>query len=137
AAIAVRTAQQRRVLETHQTRLETLLDVSRQLSRIQPVESLLTTISEACGRLLGSESVGFRRVEGEELVLAGSWGDAREVLITSRLKFGESLAGRVAVGGEPLLVADLANDQRVTETHRDSSSRRCCRAMLPVPAKAR
>jgi signal transduction histidine kinase/ActR/RegA family two-component response regulator len=135
AAIAVRNAQQRRVLKTHQTRLETLLDVSRQLSRIQPVESLLTTISEACGRLLGSESVGFRRVEGEELVLAGSWGDAREVLITSRLRIGESLAGRVASGGEPLLVTDLKNDPRVTAAHRESCSRRGYRALLAVPVK--
>ena len=135
AAIAVRNAQQWRVLETHQTRLETLLGVSRQLSKIQPVESLLTTISEACGQLLGSESVGFRRMEGEELVLAGSWGDAREVLITSRLRIGESLAGRVAAGGEPLLVTDLKNDTRVTAAHRESCSRRGYRALLAVPVK--
>jgi len=125
----------RQALQTRQSHLEALLEVSRQLSKIQPVESLLATISEACGRLLDSESVGFRRVEGEELVLAGSWGDAKEVLITSRLKFGESLAGRVAVGGEPLLVADLANDRRVTAAHRESCSRRGYRAMLAVPVK--
>jgi len=135
AAIAIRNARMREAVQTHQNHLETLLEVSRQLSKIQPVESLLTTISEACGRLLNSESVGFRRVEGEELVLAGSWGDAKEVLITPRLKFGESLAGRVAVGGEPLLVADLANDLRVTATHRESCSRRGYRAMLAVPVK--
>src|SRR6266849_161513 len=135
AAIAIRNARMREALQTHQNHLETLLEVSRQLSKIQPVESLLTTISEACGRLLNSESVGFRRVEGEELVLAGSWGDAKEVLITPRLKFGESLAGRVAVGGEPLLVADLANDLRVTAAHRESCSRHGYRAMLAVPVK--
>jgi len=135
AAIAIRNARMREAVQTHQNHLETLLEVSRQLSKIQPVESLLTTISEACGRLLNSESVGFRRVEGEELVLAGSWGDAKEVLITPRLKFGESIAGRVAVGGEPLLVADLANDLRVTATHRESCSRRGYRAMLAVPVK--
>jgi signal transduction histidine kinase/CheY-like chemotaxis protein len=135
AAIAIRNARTREALQTHQAHLETLLEMSRQLSKIQPVESLLTTISEACGHLLNSESVGFRRVEGEELVLAGSCGDAKEVLITSRLKFGESLAGRVAVGGEPLLVADLATDLRVTAAHRESCSRRGYRAMLAVPVK--
>jgi signal transduction histidine kinase len=135
AAIAIRNARMRQALQTRQSHLEALLEVSRQLTKIQPVESLLATISEACGRLLDSESVGFRRVEGEELVLAGSWGDAKEVLITSRLKFGESLAGRVAVGGEPLLVADLANDRRVTAAHRESCSRHGYRAMLAVPVK--
>jgi signal transduction histidine kinase/CheY-like chemotaxis protein len=135
AAIAIRNAQILQAFTTRQTHLETLLDVSRQLSRIQPVESLLTTISEACGRLLGSESVGFRLVEGEELVLAGSWGDAREVMITSRLRTGESLAGRVALGGEPLLVTDLANDPRVTPAHRESFCRRGYRALLAIPVK--
>src|SRR5712692_8159228 len=135
AAIAIRNARLLQALTTRQTHLETLLDVSRQLSKIQPVESLLGTISEACGRLLGSESVGFRLVEGEELVLAGSWGDAKEVMITSRLRIGESLSGRVAVSGEPLVVTDLANDPRVIPAHRESISRRGYRALLAVPVK--
>jgi len=135
AAIAIRNARLLQALTTRQTHLETLVDVSRQLSKIQPVESLLGTISEACGRLLGSESVGFRLVEGEELVLAGSWGDAKEVMITSRLRIGESLSGRVAASGEPLVVTDLVNDPRVIPTHRESISRRGYRALLAVPVK--
>ncbi len=135
AAIAIRNARLLHALNTRQTHLETLLDVSRQLSTIQPVESLLATISEACGRLLGSESVGFRLVEGEELVLAGSWGDAKEVMITSRLRIGESLSGRVAASGEPLVVTDLVNDPRVIPAHRETMSRRGYRALLAVPVK--
>src|SRR5712692_198075 len=135
AAIAIRNARLLQALTTRQTHLETLVDVSRQLSKIQPVESLLGTISEACGRLLGSESVGFRLVEGEELVLAGSWGDAKEVMITSRLRIGESLSGRVAVSGEPLVVTDLANDPRVIPAHREAISGRGYRALLAVPVK--
>ncbi len=106
AAIAIRNARLLEALRSRQAHLETLLDVSRQLSRFQPVESLLATISEACGRLLGSESVGFRLVDGDELVLAGSWGDAKDVMVTSRLRIGESLSGRVAASGEPLVVSD-------------------------------
>jgi len=135
AAIAIRNARLQQALRTRQTHLETLLEVSRQLSKIQPVESLLTTISETCGHLLDSESVGFRRVEGEELVLAGSWGDAKDVMITPRLRMGESLAGRVAVGGEPLLVTDLANDPRVTPAHRASFCEHGYRALLAIPVK--
>ncbi len=135
AAIAIRNARLLQALNTRQTHLETLLDVSRQLSKIQPVESLLGTISEACGSLLGSESVGFRLVEGEELVLAGSWGDAKEVMITSRLRIGESLSGRVAASGEPLVVTDLVNDPRVIPAHRETISRRGYRALMAVPVK--
>jgi GAF domain-containing protein len=129
AAIAIRNARLRQALRTRQAHLEALLEVSRQLSKIQPVESLLTTIAEACGRLLDSDTVGFRRVDGDELILAGSWGDARNVMITERLRMGESLGGPVAVGGEPLVVTDLANDPRVTPAHRASfhsaATRRC------------
>jgi GAF domain-containing protein/CheY-like chemotaxis protein len=135
AAIAIRNARLLQALTTRQRQLETLLEMSRQLSKIQPVESLLATISEACGRLLGSESVGFRLVEGEELVLAGSWGDAKEVMITSRLQIGESLSGRVAVSGEPLVVTDLVNDPRVILAHREPILRRGYRALLAVPVK--
>ena len=135
AAIAIRNARLRQALRTRQTHLETLLEASRQLSKIQPVESLLTTIAEACGRLLDSDTVGFRRVDGDELILAGSWGDARNVMITERLRMGESLAGRVAVGGEPLVVTDLANDPRVTPAHRASFHSRGYQALLVIPVK--
>ena len=135
AAIAIRNARLRQALRTRQAHLEALLEVSRQLSKIQPVESLLTTIAEACGRLLDSDTVGFRRVDGDELILAGSWGDARNVMITERLRIGESLAGRVAVGGEPLVVTDLANDPRVTPAHRASFHSRGYQALLVIPVK--
>jgi signal transduction histidine kinase/ActR/RegA family two-component response regulator len=121
-------------LKTHQRRLESLLEVSRQLSKLQPVESLLDTIAEACGHLLHSESVGFWLIEGEELVVTGRWGDAREILVP-RLRLGESLSGRVAVSGEPLVVADLASDPRLLPAHREASCRLGYRGMLVVPVK--
>jgi signal transduction histidine kinase/CheY-like chemotaxis protein len=135
AAIAIRNARLLETLRSRQAHLETLLEVSRQLSRFQPIESLLATISEACGCLLGSESVGFRLVDGDELVLAGSWGDAKDVMITPRLKIGESLSGRVAASGEPLVVTDLANDPRLIPAHRETISGRGYRALLAVPVK--
>ena len=135
AAIAIRNARLRQALRTRQVHLEALLEVSRQLSKIQPVESLLATIAEACGRLLDSDTVGFRRVDGDELFLAGSWGDARNVMITERLRVGESLAGRVAVGGEPLVVTDLASDPRITPAHRASFHSRGYQALLVIPVK--
>jgi hypothetical protein len=58
-------------------RLETLLDMSRELSRFQSLDSLLHHMAEACGQLLDSDSVGIRVVDGEDLVLAAAYGDAR------------------------------------------------------------
>src|SRR5207245_626613 len=77
-----------------------------------------------------SESVGFWLVDGDELVVTGTWGDAHEIMVTPRLHLGESLSGRVAVSGEPLVVTDLANDPRLLPTHRETSCRLGHRAIL-------
>jgi GAF domain-containing protein len=105
-------------LATPPLRLETLLEVSRQLSRIQPLESLLGNIAEACGHLLDSDSVGIRVVEGDDLVVVGASGAAREEMPTPRIKIGDSLIGAVAATGRPLVVPDPANDPRLTPAHR-------------------
>ena len=119
----------------HQARLEALLSASRELSGIQPVVSLLKSIAEACGRLLGSESVGFRLMEGDELVVSASRGDNDEIMLAPRLKIGESLSGMVAARGEPLAVTDLANDARLLPAHREANRRLGYRGMLVVPVK--
>ena len=60
-------------LRTLPARLETLLDMSRQLCRIQPLDALLGSMAEACGSLLDSDSVGIRVVDGDDLVLMAVW----------------------------------------------------------------
>jgi GAF domain-containing protein len=135
AAIAIRNARLLDDLKARQARLEALLDVSHQLAQIQPREALLENIARACGQVLDSSSVGFRLVEGEALVLAGTWGDAREAMLTPRLKIGESLSGLVAATGAPLLVEDAAEDPRILAAHRDALRRLGYRSWLGVPVK--
>jgi DNA-binding NarL/FixJ family response regulator len=74
-------------------------------------------------------------VEGDDLVVRGSWGDARQAMSTPRLKIGESLTGIVAATGEPLVVWDPANDPRLTPAHREAYRRAGYRAFLGVPHK--
>jgi PAS domain S-box-containing protein len=135
AALSLDNAQLLHESRTRQARLETLVDASRQLSGIQPLESLLDSIAEACGRLLGSESVGFRLLDGDDLVVTGSWGDARQVMSTPRLKVGESLSGRVAETGEPVIVTRVDDDPRVLPRHQEALRRHGYRAWLGVPVK--
>jgi len=118
---------------SHRERLERLLETSRELSKIQPLESLLAKIAEACGHLLDSDSVGIRIREEDDLVLAGAYGDAREAMPTPRLKIGESLSGTVAATGEPLMVSDAARDPRMTPAHREAYRRGGYKAFLGVP----
>jgi signal transduction histidine kinase/ActR/RegA family two-component response regulator len=122
-------------LRTRQARLEALLEVGRQLARIQPVESLLGGIAETCAHLFNSNSVSFRLVEGEDLVLCGNWGHTEDALSSSRLRIGESLTGLVAAHGEPVVVSNPIDDPRLLAAHRESYRRLGLRAFLGVPVK--
>jgi GAF domain-containing protein/ActR/RegA family two-component response regulator len=134
-AIAIRNAQLVEGRRAYQARLEALLVVSHELSRIQPVEELLGAIASACGEVLESDSVGFRLVEGDELVVAGLLGDARETMSTPRIKIGESLSGIVASTGVPLRLEDVTEDPRLIPAHRSAVKRLGYRAFLGVPIK--
>jgi len=116
-------------------RLETLLEVNRQLSRIQTLESLLGSIAEACGQLLDSDSVGIRMIDGNDLVVVGTSGTGREEMPTPRIRMGESLIGAVAATGRPLMVPDPANDPRLAPAHREAYRRGGYRVFLGLPLK--
>ena len=116
AAIAIDNAHLLEQWRTRQGRLETLLAVNRQLSTMQPVASVLDRIVEACGRLLGSDSVGIRVVEGDELVVRGTW-------------------GRAAATGEVIVADDLATNPHLLPSHREVILCSGNRAFLGVPVK--
>ena len=136
AATAIHNAELLEGLRRHQAQLEALLDLSRELSRIQPMESLLGRIAEACGKFLATDSAGFRLLEGDDLVVTGTWGDAREAMSTPRIKVGESLSGAVASSGEPLIVPDIASDPRLLPAHQEADRRLGHRAWMGIPVKA-
>jgi len=135
AGIALANARLVEELKTRQARLEVLLGVGRELSRIQPVESLLARIAEASGSLFDASSAAFRLVKGEDLVICGEWGPTDESLATARLKVGEGLTGVVAATGEPLVVQDPLSDPRLIPAHRKAYRQLGVRAFLGVPVK--
>lgn len=134
AAIAIEKARLLQESRIHQAHLEALLEVSRHLSRVQPLESLLGQIAETCGYLLGADSVAFRLLEGDDLVLTGSWGLA-DVGFLPRLKMGESIVGVVASTGEAIILNDPASDPRMLPAHREAHRRLGTHAFLGVPVK--
>jgi PAS domain S-box-containing protein len=136
AAIALGNAHMLQRFRAHQVRLEGLVEITSQLSRLQSVESLFDRIAATCGHLLGSDSVGIRLVEGDELVRVGTWGDAEETMPVTRLRLGESLSGRIAVTGAPIVVADLEREPRIIAPHREAMQRAGYRSWLGVPIKA-
>jgi PAS domain S-box-containing protein len=135
AGIALAHARLVAEMQTRQTRLEALLGIGRELSRIQPVEPLLSRVAEACGRLFDAESAAFRLLDGDDLQLCGTWGRAKDLMPSPPLKVGESLTGIVAATGEPLIADDPANDPRLIPLHRERYRQAGIRAFLGVPVK--
>jgi len=135
AGVALARARLVTELQTRQTRLEALLTIGRELSRIQPVEPLLSRVAEACGRLFDAESAAFRLRDGEDLQVCGTWGTAKDLMPSPALKVGESLTGIVAATGEPLIADDPGNDPRLIPLHRERYREAGIRAFLGVPVK--
>ena len=123
---------------TRETRLESLVEISGDLSRLQELDSLLGRIAEASGRLVDADWVAFRLVDGDELVIAGTFG-ARDrrggYAARPRLPIGQSLAGVVAASGQPLMVRDPADDPRTLPEHAAEMRRHGTRGLLSVPAR--
>jgi GAF domain-containing protein len=135
AGVAIANARLVEELKTRQGRLESMLAINPELSRIQPVDALLARIAEACGRMFDATSVVFRLVADDELVPHCQWGEATESMTSPPLKVGEGLAGTVAATGELLVIDDPAGDPRVNPLTRASLRRSGVRAFLGVPIK--
>ena len=123
-----------REARTREARLESLVEISGDLSRMEELDSLLGRIAEACGRLVNTDWAGFRLVDGDELVMAGTL-ERSDFAVTPRLKIGSGLAGAVAASGEPLLVHDPGSDPRVRPEDAKEMCRFGSRCFLGVPAK--
>jgi GAF domain-containing protein/ActR/RegA family two-component response regulator/anti-sigma regulatory factor (Ser/Thr protein kinase) len=98
-----------------------LLDTVKRITALTPQDVLLDAIADAATRLLGFETGGFRLVEGDDLVIAGQWGETAD--LRPRIKIGESLSGRVAATGEVIVADDIQNDPRLDAFHRDTDRR--------------
>ena len=120
---------------TREARLESLVEISGDLSRMQELDSLLGRIADACGHLVNTDWVGFRLVDGDELVVAGTLDDGTRMPVRPRIKIGQSLAGRVASTGRALLLRDPANHPDLDAEHAASIRRLGYRGLLTVPAK--
>lgn len=120
--------------ERRQESLRALVEVTRRLTRGLDPSVVLGGISEAAAAVLGGEAA-FRLVEGEFLVRTGATTGAEAVMPRERLRIGESLSGRVAATGEPIVSADIAADDRIIPEQRATLRDDRVGALLCVPIR--
>src|SRR5439155_1481563 len=97
--------------------LDGLLEINTKIGASGMVSptTLLSSIAEEAARLLDVDNAGFRLLEGDDLVLAGCAGTARETMVRERVKLGQGLSGRAFAAGHALVLdveaADIAPDE--------------------------
>ena len=134
AAIAIDTARLLAEERLGRTHLASLLEINKTIGTARSAEMLLNLIAEEAARLLGVDNAGFRLLEGDELVLAGRAGLARETMIRSRIKVGESMTGKVIVE-QRALILDIGRVPDVVPEHLAADRRLGYSAFLGVPVQ--
>ena len=112
--------------------LATVLEINKKIGRLTPTDALLASIAEEAARLVGVDNVGFRLLEGDDLVLAGLAGLAGETMLRPRLKVGESLSGKVVAAGRTLAI-EIETAQDLVPEHLAADRRLGYTWFLGVP----
>jgi GAF domain-containing protein/ActR/RegA family two-component response regulator len=132
AAIAIENARIFAEEQGRKAHLAALLEINKKIGALAPTEALLTSIAEEAARLLELDNAGFRLLDGDELVVAGLAGTARETMLRERIKVGESLSGKVVSQGRALICAiDSVPD--VVPEHRAADRRLGYTTFMGVP----
>jgi GAF domain-containing protein/ActR/RegA family two-component response regulator len=108
AAVAIENG---RLFESERMRREhvaALLDINTKIGTMISTEALLASVAEEAARLLDVDNAGFRLRHGDELVLAGLAGTARETMKRERIMLNESISGKVFATGRSLILDDIA-----------------------------
>jgi GAF domain-containing protein/ActR/RegA family two-component response regulator len=117
AAVAI---ENRRLFESERMRGEhvaALLDINTKIGTMISTEALLASVAEEAARLLDVDNAGFRLRQGDELVVAGLAGTARETMKRERIGLNESISGKVFATGRSLILDDIAAFPDVIAEH--------------------
>ena len=114
--------------------LTTLVEVARRLTSRLDLPAVLDAVAEAAADVFKGE-IGFRLIEGDDLVRYRATPHARHVMRRERLKIGESISGRVAATGEPIVTADTQADPRAIPEHRTAHRTEHTGALMCVPIR--
>jgi signal transduction histidine kinase/DNA-binding response OmpR family regulator/HPt (histidine-containing phosphotransfer) domain-containing protein/putative methionine-R-sulfoxide reductase with GAF domain len=138
AAIAMERVRLFQESEARRRDLGALVTVTQRVTRGLDLHAVLGGIAAAAAELFRGEA-GFRLIEGEFLVRAAVTPGVEGVMATKRIRIGESISGRVAATGEPIITADTAADPRLIPAHRarSRSARIGAQMCLPIRVGAR
>jgi PAS domain S-box-containing protein len=106
AGSVMRNAELYQAVKHQAEKMTVLFDLSRAVTSVLDLETLLRNIAEEISYLLSSRGCIIRLLEEHKLKIKSSYGLSREVEQSLDLALGEGIAGWVAEHGEPMLVED-------------------------------
>ncbi len=110
--------QQNRELQALSQQLLALQQVAMAITSRLGLPKLLDFIARSAAELLDGDSASiFLFDDDKTLTVRGSYGLRDDTVRNTRLTLGQSITGRVAQTGEPLIVADVPNDPRFDNAH--------------------
>ena len=135
AAVAIENG---RLFDSERMRREhvaALLDINTKIGTMMSTEALLASVAEEAARLLDVDNAGFRLRQGDELVVAGLAGTARETMKRARIGLNESLSGKVFSTGQSLILDDITASPHIIAEHLAADRAFGYTTFLGVPLK--
>ncbi|MDI6828745.1 MAG: GAF domain-containing protein, partial [Armatimonadota bacterium] len=92
-----------------------IYEISQAINTVS-IDELLKLITEKAAAVMDAQacSLMLKDPNKDELVIKASYGLPEEIVKETRVAFGEGVAGRVALTGEPMLLTNLQDDPRFT-----------------------
>ncbi len=112
--LEMRVDQRTAELQKANEQLATLYKIGQTITAPLHLNIVLNVIARSTADLLGTDTGVILLVDEatQTLSIKGAYGLSKQVVLGTRDRIGESIAGRVAQTGEPIIANDLPNDPR-------------------------
>ena len=127
-----------KTLERRNRELEVLIEIGKALTSTVDLKDILAEIMDHVSHLLKTQawSLLLRNEETGELTFEIAVSPAAEKLKGMKVAAGQGIAGWVAEHGEPLVIADVSEDERFSDQF-DKASSFITQSVLCVPVRSK
>ena len=131
-----RVQQHATALQKANERLKTMYEIGQLITSQLHLDTVLNTLARSSAELLGTDTGAILLLdeESQTLTIKGAYGLSEHVIKHTRDRLGESIAGRVAVSGEAIIINDLPSDSRFKNPAAADEGLLAC-ASVPLIAK--
>lgn len=125
-------------LKTEKEKLEEILNFDEKVSSIRRLDKLVDFVVAKSTKILNAEKCSLMLIDDakDELCIKGAKGLSEEIVAGTRVKLGESIAGRVAKEGAQVLVTNIEYDDHFARKKNESyKSRSFMSAAIKIKRK--